>query len=540
MSKAKKLLSVVFAVLFVLPMGLLPAFAANDVTPIVYVYGYRGIYVHNEDGSYYTPIDEYAPPETTDGDIVSAAISELLPLFAKALVTDNYDEYCDRALELLSPIYAEIKPNPDGTVPANTDCGWNWSYDRINANPGPRTIYEYNWDTRLSPMDVADDLNDYINAIMEKTGSSQIVLAARCAGTEVAAAYLWKYQKPVGYANIKKYIFTASTLEGYDYFDLIGSGNVTVPDEALYRYVRQKEILENNIGDEKLYTFVSAMFDYLESSYGLKLAMGMVDHIYAKIKDRFIARFLKEFYGISLGQVGSINEHYEDYKNYVFQEKGDKEKYAAIIAKADDYHYNVQAHFKEMLQEMDAADTPVYAIGGYGEQQYPIGDCANYVGDEYVNVGKQTLGATVSKVTETLPDDYIAGREAAGYGKYISPDRQVDASTCLFPDHTRIVKNLRHDFNNSDVFDLVTAIALTENATVTTLEGYPQFLNAKEDHSAMEPMQAVNANDIDWDALAPSLSAPANALAKIAAFFARIILWFRSVFSRIGEAFTGK
>ena len=193
-----------------------------------------------------------------------------------------------------------------------------------------------------------------------------------------------------------------------------------------------------------------------------------------------------------------------------------------------------------MLQEMDAADTPVYAIGGYGEQQYPIGDCADYVGDQYVNVGKQTLGATVARMTETLSDAYIAGREAAGYGKYISPDKQVDASTCLFPDHTWIVKNLRHDFNNSDVYNMVIAIALTDGATVETVEGYPQFLNAREDHTVMEPMQAVNANDIDWAAMEPNLSGPTGLIANISSVFARIILWFRSLFARITAAFTGK
>lgn len=538
--KPKKILSVILAVLFVLPVGTLSAISADEVTPIVYVYGYRGIYVYNEDGTYYTPIDEYAPKENTDGDIVSASVSELLPLFAKALATDNYDEYCDRALELLAPIYAEIKPNPDGTVPANTGCGWSWSYNGINAHPNSRTVYPYNWDTRLSPMDVADDLNDYINAIKEKTGCKQITLVGRCAGTEVTAAYLWKYQKPAGYADIKKYIFLASTLKGYDYFDLIGSGNVTIPDEALYRYVRQNEILEKNIGDEKIYAFVSAMFDYLESSYGLKAAMGMVDHIYGKIKDRFIARFLKEFYGISLGQVGSINEHFEEYKNYVFQEEGDREKYAAIIAKADDYHYNVQANIESVFKEMNSSGTPVYVIGGYGEQQYPIGDCSNYVGDEYVNVGKQTFGATVSMMTQTLPDEYIAAREAAGFGRYISPDRQVDASTCLFPDHTWIVKNLRHSFNGDDVYYLIMAIALTDNASVTTVEGYPQFLNANADHTAAEPMQAVNANDIDWDALSPQLSFPSSVFARISAFFVKIFLWIKSTFDRIGASFAGR
>ena len=36
-------------------------------------------------------------------------------------------------------------------------------------------------------------------------------------------------------------------------------------------------------------------------------------------------------------------------------------------------------------------------------------------------------------------------REALGYGDFISPDKKVDASTCLFPDTTWIMKNKHHD-----------------------------------------------------------------------------------------------
>ena len=538
MSTGKKVLSIVLSILFLIPTAALPSSAAGNVAPIVYVYGYQGVYVFNEDGTYYTPIDaNKAPPETTDSDIVSAAVSELTPVFAKAIVTDNYDEYCDRAFELLAPIYAEVKPNPDGTVPENTGRLWQWSYDELEAHPDQDTIYGFSWDTRLSPLKAADELNEYIGAIQKKTGCRQVTLVSRCIGTEAVSSYLWKYQKDAGCKDVRKCIFIANSLDGYDFFDVLLSGNITGAADALYRYVKQNEILENNISNNMLLQFAEGMFGYLETSYGLKMAMPMAEHIYGKIKDRLIARLLKEFYGISLGEVGTINDHYEAYKDYIFQEEGDREKYAAIIADADDYHYNVQVNVHGMLQEINDAGTPVCFIGGYGEQQYPLGDFADYIGDEYAPLSATTFGATIAKMTKKLPADYIADRKAAGYEAYLSPDLQVDASTCQFPDQTWVVKNLRHTFGGDDLTELIRAIARTDGATVTTVEGYPQFLNVKADHSAMEPATAVNDNDVDWTALEPTLSSPVNALAQLNAFFAKIILRLKALFDSFSAVF---
>ncbi|MBQ7688505.1 MAG: hypothetical protein IJT27_04745 [Clostridia bacterium] len=543
METMKKCLAIFLVLIFVLSTGGIPAALAaeNTVAPIVYVYGYQGVYVFNEDGSYYTPIDaNKAPPETDDGDIVSAAIPKLIPLFAQGLITDNYDAYCDKALELLMPIYAEVKPNPDGTVPDNTGPLWTWSYDTLEENPDENTIYGFSWDTRLSPLAAADRLDEYIKAIQQKTGCRQVTLVSRCAGTEAVAAYLWKYQQAVDYADVKKCIFIANTLDGYDFFEVLLSGNITGATEALYRYVKQKEILENHIDSQGLLKLVNAMFSYLESSYGLDVAMEKAVHIYAKIKDRLIAPLLKEFYAISLGEVGTINRHYEEYKDYIFCEEGDREKYAAIIAKADEYHYNVQVNIRDMLQEMNDAGATVYFIGGYGEQQYPLGDFANYIGDEYSDLASTTFGATIAKVAEKLPADYLAAQEAAGLGACISPDRQVDVSTCMFPEQTWIVKNLRHTFGGDDLTEMIRAIARTDNATVTTVEGYPQFLNANKDHSAMEPAKAVNDNDVNWKALSPKLSLFGSIFAKLSSFFKKIILQFKSIFQFITAGFSAR
>jgi len=530
--KFRNLLSLFLALLFILPAGCVTVFAAPQYTPIVYVYGYTGVYVYNDDGTYYTPIDDTAPPETTDSDIISASIGELLPLFAKAVVTDDYDEYCEKTLEALTPIYDEIRPNPDGTVPANTNCGWSWSYNSLKANPGRNDYYAYRWDTRLSPLDAADDLNDYIEAIKQKTGADKIVLVSRCAGTEVAASYLYLYQKDIGYSGIEKSIFIGSALNGFDFFELIASGNITVPDEALYRFTKYYKILEQ-IEDNEIYEFINSMLGMLETTMGLKVTISLVEKIYAKIKDKLIAPFLKSYYGISLGQVASIKDHYEEYKSYVFSEEGDLEKYSAIIEKADYYHYNVQAGVPEMLKEMNDSGTPVYIVSNYGEQMYPIGEISNMAGDKYANVTDTSFGATISTVTGTLSDSYIASREAAGYGKYISPDRQIDMSTAMFPDQTWLIKNLDHNYNGNDVYGIVITIARTDGITVDTLEEYPQFLNSVNDNSGLVPAQAVNDNDIDWNAYEE------EAKEGTSDFFTIVIAFFRNIVLKVIEFIQG-
>ncbi len=162
---------------------------------------------------------------------------------------------------------------------------------------------------------------------------------------------------------------------------------------------------------------------------------------------------------------------------------------------------------------------------------------SEYVGDQLQSACMQSFGATTAKVPETLSDSYIAKQTEKGLAGYISPDRQIDASTCMFPDQTWFVKNLRHATQTADVMTLIDAIAHTENAKADSLAGFPQFLNAREDHSAVEPAQAVNANDINWAALEPQTDEKTDFAAKVAAGFARIVAFFSRVVRFIKRIF---
>jgi hypothetical protein len=133
-------------------------------------------------------------------------------------------------------------------------------------------------------------------------------------------------------------------------------------------------------------------------------------------------------------------------------------------------------------------------------------------------------------VDGALSDKYINIRVSEGKGKYISPDKQIDASTCLLPDNTWFIKNVDHSYTDA-VHSLVLALINNPACTVDTLGEYGQFNNAK-DRTYLEPLQEVNANDVQWNAAEPG-AAGENVLSTLGALLVKIITWVREFIAGI-------
>ena len=503
-SGIKKRIAVIMAaivILSVLPVPLTAAADASGNTPIVYIKGYQELIKLDGNGGSTHLLDD-------DGDIVDDAISQAAPLFAKALVSDDWDEYCDVTYEALKPLYADAQPAPDGTVDPNTGVGnyfenglWSWSPEEIDPaiNEQPYAFYEYNFDFRLSMLKNADDLHAFVKAVEKKTGHDKVIMVGRCGSTNLIAAYLYKYQEPVNYADLEKLILISNNTDGVDFVEALLGGTVKINPEATYRLVKYQGYLDDAVGDEGIVAFLNATIDMLaETGLGLNAICKLAQHIYGKVKDRLIARLMKEYYGICPGYITFVNENYEAYRSYIFQEEGDLEKYAAIIEDADEYHYHAQVGFDERLQTMRELGIEVDLVALYGDQTYPLMESADLTSDRIASVEDQSLGGTASPITGMFSEAYIAARQAENKGAYISPDKQIDASTGLFPDTTWYIKNSKHTFGDP-LQGLVNVLTRTKNVTVRSDPAYPQFLNHFD--TGLVPAQEKNENDMDWAAV---------------------------------------
>ena len=119
---------------------------------------------------------------------------------------------------------------------------------------------------------------------------------------------------------------------------------------------------------------------------------------------------------------------------------------------------------------------------------------------QVASVRNASFGATTSTIYETLTDTYIAERTKAGFGKYIAPDGQIDASTCYFPDNTWFYKGARHS-NWTDIeAQLVFTVTTAEKQLTVDDISLSQFIVYDNETNTAEKMTVENCDTYNWEA----------------------------------------
>ena len=128
----------------------------------------------------------------------------------------------------------------------------------------------------------------------------------------------------------------------------------------------------------------------------------------------------------------------------------------------------------------------IYFTANYGFPAVPLSKEAGLYSDSTVSVTSQTFGATVTEMDKTFNREYLAKAEENGTLKYISPDKCIDASTAILPDHTWFVKGSKHA-NMPNSIDIMQAQIFEKTyledkyVTVNDFEEYPQYLMVESD-----------------------------------------------------------
>lgn len=167
------------------------------------------------------------------------------------------------------------------------------------------------------------------------------------------------------------------------------------------------------------------------------------------------------------------------------------------------------------------------------------------IGDQLASVNKASFGATTSSIYDTLSDKYIAKRVAQGKGKYISPDKQIDASTCWFPDYTFFIKGISHsDWGNEEqlMYDFVRAsrqLTVDDYADTQT----PQFMrfdyydgvtggSTVGTKGVSQQLTEENCHTENWDA-SEANDQPTTKDSRLASFLRALFNWLKVVFKAL-------
>ncbi len=493
--KLKKIISVFLALIITLTAVscVLPATMATEPgraeIPIVYIEG-TGQYIFRktEDGS-----TETIFPIQISEDYINEQIDVFLPVFAKAFFTQQWDEFCDVLYDIINPVLSKMKLDKNGEVSDGSFIDWTWSRETLpdmerNGTYGVED-YKFRYDWRLSPLTTAEQLHQYIEDVLYVTGAEKVALCGRCYASNIVAAYMQKYDGE----NVREVIHYASAANSAQFVSKLFTGELHLDADSINRFMYDVQI---DIGED-LMTLLQSFVTLFNKTYGLDIACWAVNNVFEDIYLEIIPPILIESYATFPSYWSMVSkEDYNKAKETIYY-GSDKNEYSGLISKTDEYYNEVQLKFNETLKRHEAKGIEISNIVKYGKQDLPATAYGDKLSDYLCTVEDASFGATTALIGETFSDEYIDRAIENRTAKYISPEKQIDASTCLFPDTTWFIKDLDHYLFPHSVNNLISEIVNNDGYTVESNKSYPQYIHFDEKTEALTPLTGENMNTTD-------------------------------------------
>ncbi len=499
----------VTGVICVAPLSL----ATEDGTsiPVVHVVGTgTPILRINEAGE-----EETVYPMQIPEGYIDEKLEIFLPVFAKAFFTQEWSEFCDVLYEILSPIFNSMALDKNGNVTDGSFVDWSWSKEELathNDGTYSATEFMFHYDWRLDPLVTADTLHQYIEDVMEATGSDKVALYGRCLGSNMVAAYMHKYDGEY----VSEVIHYASALYGATQCSKMFTGELFLHADGIERFVYD---IDADLGlDETLTDLIHSLVTLLNKTYGLDIACWAVNNVVQDIYLDIFPRIVGESYATFPSYWSMVSaEDYDRAMETMFYDK-DVNEYSELIKKIEYFHENVRLDFEEDVKAFEARGIDFSNIVKYGKQSIPVTENSNELSDQLVTVRESSFGAKALDIGKSFDDEYIDNAVVNSTARYISPDKQIDASTCLSPDTTWFIKNIKHAHFPSTINGLVSDIVNNDGFTVNDNPEYPQFMVYDEARDIISPMTAENLNTTErWETN----------------YFDALVKFFKSVFNLI-------
>ncbi len=536
----KKILSLIL-VLSMIFMLAAPAIAAEyqvggSQIPVITIYGDgEAIYDAEKENKLFQFSEMFSMlGSSEEGALSESLINVLMPFLLDGIVKDEWDNYYAALEKEIGELFTEVRYDENGE-------NWNGSgtsqlthdvtkYQLSRDAKEVRGYYNYDdyhffYDWRQDPMKTADEFHEYVEAVKAITGAEKVSIIARCLGTSVVMAYLAKY----GNDSVHGVSFNGSVAAGGEIISEPISGKFVVDVNAINRMLSDFEA----IGWFELDSFITTSVDLAAKILTVTGFELNETEIYGKLVQGVTSALALSTFFTWPGYWALVTEDdFEEALYYVFGPEGSekRETYKNLIKKINNYHSNVMCEIDTIFQSLRDDEIKVGVIAKYGFQLAAIAQSRDYVADQFATVEKASFGATTSTVYEPLSDEYIAQRVAQGKGKYISPDKRIDASTCAFPDSTWFTKGITHskwtDFETSVLFKVVTA------DTQLTIDdfGYTQFVVYDNETETAYPMTQDNYNTESWQAN-KTLDKPETKKGGIFAAVVALIKWISELFN---------
>ncbi len=464
----KKIISVILSVLMIFLVGS-TAFAKTEKenVPIIDIYGFGRTNLIMDKGTE-NEISVFMPEKDT---LVPAIMKLILPL-AGYLITGNAHIFAKALVKQGSAVLGPLRFNDDGEP----------VYDNISLERGPDNFtFRYDW--RYDVMDTAKILNEYIQQVKSETGCEKVALMPESMGGAVTMAYIYQF----GYEDVHSVILRSSAMEGITLMGELFTRQLNVKTSSVLGYINGFLL---GSGTDRV--FLRSLV-YTLGTVPVSLIAGILNGFFKNEKDYVYDECLCDLFGNIPGIWTFVpDEYYEAAKASML----DEIKNAKLIRKIDVYHKEVRPRIVPLLKEMQENGVKIAVISHYGLYGVPVIPNDTYQSDFLVDTKYTSIGAAGSQIGKTLGENYV--QKIDDGHNHLSPDGQIDASACAFPENTWFIKGMVHTWYN-DGYDEFVDWLVYESETPTVYENpkYPQFMYNNAENESVDPLKADDPDPIN-------------------------------------------
>lgn len=500
----RSIICVLLSVLMLFTL-LSPTFAAEEKcncgkVPVISVVGFGHVPLVNGDGT-----QVFAP----EAKAIVDAVLPCVPALVKFLADDDAGALLDSVIPAAQQIFDPIKCDENGdsvdpTVKVERfyeescdtydykikgDGQDGLSMECAKTVGGDHTfIFSYDW--RSSPMDIAKDLNDYIQTVKKTTGHSKVSINGQSMGTCMVQAYLALY----GTADVKNIGMFSGAFTGLEMCGDLFTGKLSIDANGV------TDILVQAIKGSPDKTVLGELLNYT----------GIFEKVIEKLspllsegeyKDRLYNELLIPYFGMYAGVWSFVPEDkFDEAVNYMY--KSGKFSFSpsdSFVEKITSYHETVQKTLNERCKEYYEDENICFSIvSNYNRQIAPVTPSSTMNSDGIIETYRTSYGATVADRNTVLGENYVQ-INSDGHN-HVSPDTVVDASTCVFPECTWFIKNMDHVKFYCDSTAALHAWLITakKQCTVRSNPLFTQFLYYNTDADYMS-VYLEQYGDVDMD-----------------------------------------
>ena len=500
MKKTKVVLSIVLAMILVVTT-LAPAFASGKkcdcgTAPIVQV---RGIGETLYDGE--------GNPVFSAENIIKG-ILPAIPGLTYYLATGDTDVLVDAlkvaVKEIFAPVSYDNNLNRDSvvTVKGYTSDSVESYVDMSEEHSGSEYTlaqavynelgeghsYLFIYDWTANPFDIAEDLNQFIQEVKEKSGHDKVSICAESMGGCMTNTYLALY----GYDDVENLVMANSAFNGLEMLGQLFIGNPEIDGEALAGL-----IVQSIYGSAEY----ASLIPYIPVFEQLAL---FANDLFEKAGDRIYEEVLIPVFGYLPSFWCFIPEyHFEEAMEKMLPDAGPE-----LLAFVNEYYEKVASKTGDRVKEMvESEDVNYFCVSNYNKFIAPVTETARWNSDGVIETYNTSGFATVADLGTTLGADYV---QAVDMGRnMISPDNIVDASTCQAPMQTWFTKNWGHiayNLNDGTCDFYVWLLTANEQYTIDSNPQYPQFMYYNCEIPALMPY-TCGSGDVSGDGRVTAIDA---------------------------------